>query len=141
MKLSTQYTTWRAAPFLLLALLFNTCFFSLEAAAQTEADSVLMEVDEMPKPKGGMDGWNSYLAQNLKYPKAAREAKVEGTVVIAFVVLENGEISTPEILRGIGKGCDEEVLRLVKESPKWTPGIKDGKVVKTRMRLPVRFKL
>jgi TonB family protein len=141
MKLSTQFPTWRAVPFLLLALIFASCFTSLEAAAQTEADSVYMELDEMPKPKGGMAGWNSYLAQNLKYPKAARDAKVEGTVVIAFVVLENGEISTPEILRGIGKGCDEEVLRLVKESPTWTPGKKDGKVVKTRMRLPVRFKL
>lgn len=141
MKLSTQYTTWRAAPFLLFALLIAACFTSLEAAAQTDPDPVFMEVDEMPKPKGGMEGWNSYLAQNMKYPKEARDTKVEGTVVIAFVVLENGEISTPEILRGIGNGCDEEVLRLVKESPIWTPGKKDGKVVKTRMRLPVRFKL
>jgi len=55
--------------------------------------------------------------------------------------LKNGEISNVEILRGIGKGCDEEVMRLVKESPSWIPGEKDGQIVKTRMRLPVRFKL
>ncbi len=141
MKLSRNIFLRKAAPITLIALLFFAVLPSQPAFAQTETDSVYMEVDEMPLPKGGMDGWNSYLGKNMKYPTAAREAKVEGTVVVTFVVLENGEVSTVEILRGIGKGCDEEVLRLVEESPKWTPGKKDGEVVKTRMRLPVRFKL
>ncbi len=141
MKLSTQLSNWQTVPFLLLALIFSTCFFSIEASAQTEPDSVYMEVDEMPSPPGGMEGWTSYLSENMKYPKAAKEANVQGMVIVTFVVLENGELSTPEILRGIGKGCDEEVIRLVKESQKWTPGKKDGKAVKTRMRLPVKFEL
>lgn len=141
MKLSRMNFSQNAATPVLIALLFFAGLPSQTAFAQTETDSVYMEVDEMPIPKGGMEGWNSYLAKNMTYPKSAREAKVEGTVVATFVVLKNGDVDNIEILRGIGKGCDEEVLRLVKESPKWTPGKKDGEIVKTRMRLPVRFKL
>ncbi|WP_339869500.1 energy transducer TonB [uncultured Algoriphagus sp.] len=141
MKLSTQFPTWKAVPFLLLALIFTTCFSISDASAQTESEEVFLEVDKMPTPPGGIDGWTSYLAENMKYPKAAKDANVQGTVMATFVVLENGELSNPEILRGIGKGCDEEVLRLVKASAKWTPGEKDGKIVKTQMRLPVKFQL
>ncbi|PZX47780.1 energy transducer TonB [Algoriphagus chordae] len=141
MKLSISNFPIKASPLFLLAMLFFATLPNQTAIAQTESETVHMEVDEMPQPKGGMDGWNTYLAENLKYPKAASEAKIEGTVIATFVVLKNGEIDSVEILRGIGGGCDEEVLRLVKESPKWTPGKKDGEIVKTRMRLPVRFKL
>jgi len=77
----------------------------------------------------------------MKYPKDARKSGVEGRVVASFVVLESGEISNVEIIRGIDKGCDEEVLRLVKDAPNWTPGKIDGKAVKTQMMLPVNFAL
>jgi len=141
MKLSFFNFTLKTLPVFLIAFLFFAALPILSAQGQTEGEDVLMEVDEMPKPKGGMEGWNTYLAKNLTYPKAAREAKVEGTVIATFVVDEKGEVSNVEILRGIGGGCDEEVMRLVKESPKWTPGKKDGEIVKVRMRLPIRFKL
>ncbi len=140
-KLLVMNFSHKAVALFVIALLFFAALPIQTAFAQIESDTVYMEVDEMPKPKGGMNGWNEYLAKNMRYPKAAREAKVEGTVIVAFIVLENGEVSTLEILRGIGGGCDEEVMRLVKESPKWTPGKKYGEIVKTRMRLPVRFKL
>ncbi|MFC5623210.1 energy transducer TonB [Algoriphagus winogradskyi] len=123
------------------ALLFFAFLPNQTAQAQTEAGEVLMETDEMPQPKGGLDGWMAYLTENMKYPVLAKEKNIEGTVIVTFVVLETGEIDTVEILRGIGGGCDEEAMRLVKESPKWTPGKKDGELVKVRMRLPVRFKL
>ncbi len=141
MKLAQYIFSQKTVPIALIALFFFAALPNQTTFAQTAKDSVYMEVDEMPIPPGGMDGWNNYMANNLKYPEAAREAKVEGTVAVTFVVLKNGEISNVEILRGIGKGCDEEVIRLVKESAKWTPGKKDGEVVKTRMRLPVNFKL
>ncbi|SFB37170.1 energy transducer TonB [Algoriphagus aquimarinus] len=141
MKLSIPNFQFKVIPVFLITFLFFAVLPNLSVQAQTEGEDVLMEVDEMPKPKGGYEGWNAYLSQNLKYPEAARERKIEGTVIAIFVVDEKGEVSNVEILRGIGGGCDEEVMRLVKESPKWTPGKKDGEIVKVKMRLPVRFKL
>lgn len=141
MKLAQLIFSQKIASIVVVALLFFAALTSQETFAQTATDSVYMEVDEMPIPPGGTDGWNAYLGKNMNYPIAARDAKVEGMVVVTFVVLKDGEVSNVEILRGIGKGCDEEVMRLVKESPNWTPGKKDGEIVITRMRLPVNFKL
>ncbi|MEB2785899.1 energy transducer TonB [Algoriphagus persicinus] len=140
MKLSAHFPH-KAAPLLVIVLLFFSALPNQEAFAQTESEKVHREVDEMPTPPDGIDGWNNYLTKNMKYPKAAREANVEGMVMVSFIVQETGEISNVEIIRGIGKGCDEEVMRLVKESPKWKPGKKDGEIVKTQMTLPVNFKL
>jgi TonB family protein len=88
-----------------------------------------------------MAGWNKYLSENLRYPEDAQSQGIEGTVIVAFVVNTDGAVSDIEILRGIGGGCDEEVIRIVKGSPNWTPGMAGGKPVRSRMRLPLRFKL
>jgi TonB family protein len=98
-------------------------------------------VETVPIPSGGMAGWSNYLSANLGYPTTARRMGVEGTVIVAFVVNTDGTVSDFELLRGIGGGCDEEAIRIVKNSPKWTPGMQDGKVVRTRMRLPINFML
>ena len=141
MKLTIQNSPIKAASLLLMAMFLVFILPEQSAFAQTESEKVYKEVDEMPSPSGGIDGWNDYLAKNMTYPKAARKANVEGMVMVSFVVQETGDVSAVEIVRGIGGGCDEEVLRLVKESPKWNPGKKDGKIVKTQMMLPVNFKL
>ncbi len=95
----------------------------------------------MPNPPGGIEGWNNYLASNLKYPVEAKSMGIEGTVIVAFVINSDGSISDAEILRGIGGGADEEAIRVVLNSPKWTPAEQREQVVNSRMRLPVRFKL
>jgi TonB family protein len=102
----------------------------------------IFDVTEVqPIPPGGLEGWNSYLASNMKYPQQARTMGIEGTVIVAMVVNSDGSISDAEILRGIGGGADEEALRVVQNSPKWTPAEQRGQVVNSRMRLPIRFKL
>ncbi len=111
-----------------------------ETLAQTQ-EEVHKEVDKMPVPPGGMEGFTKYMIDNLKYPTLAKENKTEGMVMVTFVVLADGSVSTPEILRGIGSGCDEEALRVVANSGTWTPAKKDGKAVATRMTLPVQFKM
>ena len=98
-------------------------------------------VEAAPIPAGGMQGWMNYLSQNLLYPTNARRKGIEGTVIVAFVVNTDGMVSDFEILRGIGGGCDEEAIRIVKGSLKWTPGMQDSKAIRTRMRLPLTFKL
>ena len=98
-------------------------------------------VETQPNPPGGMAGWNKYLSDNLKYPTQARRMDIEGTVIVVFVINTDGSIQDVELLRGIGGGCDEEAIKIVKNAPKWTPGMQRGKPVRTRMRLPIKFKL
>ena len=82
--------------------------------------------------------------KNIQYPKEAREKGVQGVVVVQFVVNKTGEMEGVKIVKGLGDGCDEEIIRVVtamKELGKWTPGKQDGKVVNVRYRLSVRFRL
>jgi TonB family protein len=109
--------------------------------ASGTTNEVFDVVETKPNPAGGMAGWNKYLSENLRYPEDAQSQGIEGTVIVAFVVNTDGAVSDIEILRGIGGGCDEEVIRIVKGSPNWTPGMAGGKPVRSRMRLPLRFKL
>lgn len=94
-----------------------------------------------PIPPGGMEGWNKYLSDNLIYPAEARNMGVEGTVIVGFLINSDGTISNVEIIRGIGGGADEEAVRVVQNSPNWSPAQQKGQVVNSRMKLPVRFKL
>ncbi len=108
----------------------------------SDTTNVVYEVVEIqPSPAGGMAGWNKYLSENLRYPPNAQRKGIEGTVIVAFVVNTDGTTTDIEILRSVGGGCDEEVIRIVKGSPKWTPGMQRGMPVRTRMRLPLRFML
>ena len=108
---------------------------------EEKADQIFDVVETQPNPPGGMSGWNKYLSTNLKYPTQARRIGVEGTVIVVFVINTDGSIQDVEVLRGIGGGCDEEAVKIVKAAPKWSPGKQRGKPVRTRMRLPIRFKL
>ena len=104
-------------------------------------DEVFDVVEEMPTPQGGMEGWNEYLGNTLRYPSGAREKGVEGTVYLSFIVDKEGSIRNAAILRGIGSGCDEEALQVIKNSPRWEPGMQRDQKVKVKMQIPIRFKL
>ena len=106
-----------------------------------KVDEIFDVVETQPSPPGGMSAWNKYLSDNLKYPTQARRMGVEGSVIVVFVVNTDGSIQDVEVLRGIGGGCDEEAVRVVKGAPKWEPGKQRGRPVRTRMRLPIRFNL
>lgn len=112
-----------------------------EAPVEEKADVIFDVVETMPSPQGGMEAWNKYLSGNLKYPTQARRMGIEGTVYVVFVVNTDGSIQDVEVLRGIGGGCDEEAMRVVKNAPNWQPGKQRGKPVRVKMRLPIRFKL
>jgi protein TonB len=98
-------------------------------------------VDNQPKYTGGEKARQTFLAQNIKYPTEAKLKNVEGTVYVTFVVEPDGSLSNIKILRGIGSGCDEEVLRVVKIMPGWNPGSHKGKKVRVKINMPVQFKL
>lgn len=98
-------------------------------------------VEEMPEFPGGKEAMMKYLGNKIQYPKEATENGIEGTVFIAFVVEADGSISNVNMLRGIGGGCNEEALRVVKGMPNWKPGKQRGKEVRVKYNLPIRFKL
>ena len=97
-----------------LFLLF--CVTANFAQAQT-ADKVFVTVEKRPEFPGGERALIQYLAENVKYPKDARENGTEGKVFIQFVVEKDGSVGRVELLRGIGKSCDEEAVRVIKSLP------------------------
>ncbi|CAA9276965.1 MAG: Ferric siderophore transport system, periplasmic binding protein TonB [uncultured Cytophagales bacterium] len=134
---------------LLLSLLAGL-FVVLSGHAQDQASAVVVSpeedvvfqvVEEMPQFPGGTPAMLKYLAGTLRYPAAARDANVQGTVFVGFVVTRTGSISDVTVLKGIGYGCNEEAMRVVQLMPAWIPGRQSGKPVSVRFTLPLRFTL
>ncbi len=104
-------------------------------------DGIYTIVEKHPEYSQGMKALFDWISVNLKYPEEALKMGVEGTVYIGFVVEKDGSLSKFEVKRGIGSGCNEEAVRLLKTSAKWTPGEYRGKVVRVAYTFPVKFKL
>lgn len=104
-------------------------------------EEIFTIVEDMPSFPGGEAKLFEYLGKNIKYPQIAKEAGISGIVYVNFVVDTKGDITDVKVLRGIGGGCDEEALRVVKNMPKWSPGKQRGKPVKVSYNLPIRFSL
>ena len=98
-------------------------------------------VDVVPEFPGGQREWNKYLISNLKYPAKARERNIQGKVYVGFIVDKDGSIKDVKIKQGIGDGCDEEALRVVRSSPAWKSGQVGGNPVSTYCVLPITFQL
>jgi protein TonB len=98
-------------------------------------------VDTPPSPVGGFEAWSRHLSENLTYPTSARMKGIQGTVLVSFIVNTDGSIEGIELVQGIGGGCDEEAIHIIKISPRWSPGMIKGKAVRTRMKIPISFKL
>ncbi len=105
-------------------------------------------VEEMPcllpessvcEPNDNVQGLRD-IGKKIRYPEIARKAGVEGRVTIQFIIDENGKVTEPAVIRGIGAGCDEEALRVVRQA-RFKPGKQRGKAVKVKMSLPITFKL
>jgi protein TonB len=116
---------------------------SLGVYAQSNKESTANTLTEKEKPRypGGDSELKKYLSLNLHYPNPALEQKVEGEVLVGFIIDTEGAISDVKIIRGIGYGCDEEAVRVVKEMPQWRPACVKGKKIKVAYRLPVVFEL
>ncbi len=102
---------------------------------------VLDRADLMPTFGSGEKELLEYLAKNIKYPEIALKNGISGTVVIQFIVDKSGQIIDPKVLRGIGGGCEDEAIRVIKMMPSWKPGKQKGKPVNVRFTLPVRFSI
>ena len=119
----------------------NTGGATRQPDAEEEANAVFMNVQEMPSFPGGDAARKKYLARNLRYPNQAAEDGIQGTVYVSFVVKTNGSLSDIKIIKGIGGGCDQEALRVVKRMPAWNPGYQNGRKVAVLFNMPVYFRL
>ncbi len=130
---------------LFLCLFIGNVLLSQTASGiQTDdmsAFAPISELDELPTFPGGSTELSNYFLQNLHYPLAARENAIEGDVRVEFVVGTNGNIQEPLILEGLGHGCDEEVLRIINDMPRWKAGVKEDRKVATKMVLSISFQL
>ncbi|MCD4747495.1 MAG: energy transducer TonB [Bacteroidales bacterium] len=108
---------------------------------EIDEEEIFTIVESMPKFPGGEVAMMKYLGSNIKYPIIARESGIQGTVYMTFVVEKNGRVTDIKILRGIGGGCDEEAIRVIKAMPKWKPGLQRGKSVRVQFQMPIKFTL
>jgi TonB family protein len=108
---------------------------------KAEEENIFLIVETMPEFPGGEEAFNRYIADSLRYPAAAIESAIQGRVFVTFVVEKDGSVSNARIRRGIGGGCDEEALRVIRNMPKWAPGKQRGQPVRVQYNMPVMFKL
>jgi TonB family protein len=103
--------------------------------------AIFTEVEHAPSFPGGDKAFGKYLGEHTKYPAEARNKNIQGKVIITFIVEEDGSLSNLKLLRGIGGGADEEAMRVLAASPKWEPGIQNGRKVRVQFTVPVAFSL
>ena len=128
---------------LLLVLLLLACSAGCELLyeePEEEPEEVFMIVDKMPLMIPNQTEGMRQLGQCIVYPKAAREARIEGRVFVQFVVDTKGRVVDPEVVHGLGYGTDEEAVRCVRQL-RFTPGRTGEEVVRVKMSLPVTFRL
>ncbi len=100
-----------------------------------------MRVETIPEFKGGNENFAKFLNKNLKYPKQARIDKIQGTVILTFVVEKDGTLSDLRVIRGVSPELDQEALRQMSILPPWIPGTQGGKPVRVQFSVPIGFRL
>lgn len=108
---------------------------------EKDNDTVFQIVEQMPEFPGGVEALMKYISDNVKYPQEAKDKNISGRVVLGFVIEKDGSVNEVKVLRGIGGGCDDEAVRVIKTMPKWKPGRQKGEPVRVFYQIPINFKL
>jgi periplasmic protein TonB len=121
-------------------------FLSLSSVRSFSQDTlqdnkVYTVVENIPVYPGGDAALMEFLSDNIRYPDEAKTSGMTGTVIVRFIVEKDGSVTNAKILQGLGGGCNDEVLRVVKLMKQWTPGKQNGKTVRVLYNLPVKFSL
>ena len=98
-------------------------------------------IENMPEFPTGIDGLLDFIKENLVYPQEAIDAGLEGRVYVGFYVETDGSITGIKLYRGIGYGCDEAAMDVVRKMPKWKPGTQRGKLIRVPYMVPIKFEL
>lgn len=115
--------------------------FNEPAYQGQNADAPLNRVDEMPEYPGGEKALLDFIRNNIKYPKEALAEKIEGKVIVRFIVTKEGKSESISVLKGINPAIDAEAIRVIGLIKNWKPGKLNGKVVNVWYMIPVTFEL
>ena len=130
---------------LILMLLMAECCLMMAHAQKTVVSQtnqkVFDTVEQMPEYPGGMQAMIAFLQTNMKYPEDAAKQKVEGRVMVQFIVETDGSISDVHVAKQVFPSLDAEAIRVVQAMPKWTPGKEKGNVVRVKYNLPIVFRM
>jgi len=114
---------------------------SIKPIVNIKSNSPPTIAEKMPTFPGGDEALLNFYGSNIVYPEAAKTKKVEGIVILEFIVEKDGSITNLKILKDIGEGCGEEAARVATLMPNWLPGTDEGQPLKVSYKLPVRFQL
>ncbi|HET8860763.1 energy transducer TonB [Marivirga sp.] len=114
-----------------------------EEVVEEEVDKVFTIVEQQAEPAGGIQAFYDYVGTQLsdKYPRQAQRMGIEGVVYVQFVIERDGSLTDVKAVKGIGGGCDEVAVEVVKNAPKWIPGKQRGRAVRSQRVIPIRFVL
>ena len=113
----------------------------IEKPEEADPMEIFINVEIMPEFPGGDNALLKWIAERISYPTAAAENGIDGLVSCSFIVNADGSISDVEVLRSRDPLLDKEAVRVLKLMPKWKPGVQQGKNVRVKYSVPVRFRL
>lgn len=130
----------------LFKALFLLCAFSMPGIINAQKSTTTTQqsgevVITQPEFKGGMEGLYKYILEQFEYPEEAARRSVSGTMEVEFTVERSGDISNVGILKGLDEQVDEQVLRLLRAMPRWTPATRNGTPVRYKVSMPLTLKL
>jgi len=111
------------------------------AAGTAKSGATVVTPDQPARPVGGTEVFFEWIQKNQQYPALARQRKIEGKVMVEFIIQKDGSLTDAKVIKPLGSGLDQEALRLIKAAPKWTPATYQGQPMKQKMVLPVLFQL
>ncbi len=131
--------------FLASALFFALCspvFAQENKQLAVAADTTIaLSETERPQFKGGEEALQKFIKKNLEYPERARKKKIQGAVVVAFLIDEKGDCSNFKVIKSLERSCDAAAIRALQKMPPWKPAKVNNKAVATEMQMPVTFQL
>ena len=107
----------------------------------TKDSVVLKTVEQLPEFPGGIVQFMKWLTRNLRYPSMAQSQRIQGKVLISFIINKAGSIASPTIVQSADPLLDREAMRVIRMMPHWKPGLQDGKPCRTMFAIPVNFQL
>ncbi|MCT4639436.1 MAG: energy transducer TonB [Bacteroidales bacterium] len=109
-------------------------------SSKIEEDPIYIVAEQMPRFRNqGLYHFQNWVMNNLRYPRKAIKDGTQGMVIARFIIGKDGKVSDVEIHSGISPECDNEVMRVIKKSPRWKPGKQRGKKVRVRHTVPIKF--
>lgn len=112
-----------------------------QITTEKQDTAILRTVEQLPEFPGGIVMFMKWLTRNLRYPQQAQQQRIQGKVVVSFIVNKDGSIASPTIVKSASPLLDREALRVIRMMPRWKPGLEDGKPCRTMFAIPVNFVL